>query len=123
MYNLEVKQKRLERNLDSVNCEFSSLSDSMKIQIAEIQSDMAVIDKNVRRNFERFSCIEERLKAHDKQFDGLENEVFTPLNNMKYKIIEVPITFVGRSKDEGKKLRLLDGFASLWTLIKYRLTE
>ncbi len=51
------------------------------------------------------------------------SELVAKIGKRKYKIIEVPITFVGRSKDEGKKLRLLDGFASLWTLIKYRLTE
>ena len=51
------------------------------------------------------------------------SELVAKIGKRKYKIIEVPITFIGRSKDEGKKLRLLDGFVSLWTLIKYRLTE
>lgn len=36
-------------------------------------------------------------------------------------IVEVPITYHPRSRDEGKKLYWADGFISLWVLVKYRL--
>lgn len=50
-------------------------------------------------------------------------ELVAKIAKRKYKIFEVPISFYGRSKDEGKKLRPLDGFTAIWTLIKYRFTE
>jgi hypothetical protein len=43
--------------------------------------------------------------------------------NKPGKIFEVPISFNGRSKNEGKKLRLRDGITAIWTLIKYRFVD
>jgi dolichol-phosphate mannosyltransferase len=50
-------------------------------------------------------------------------ELVAKFAKRKYKIIEVPITFNGRSKNEGKKLRPTDGIFAIWTLLKYRFTE
>lgn len=50
-------------------------------------------------------------------------ELVAKFAKRRYKIIEVPISFQGRSKNEGKKVRLRDGFAAIWTLLKYRFTE
>lgn len=38
------------------------------------------------------------------------------------RITEVPIQYNPRSIDEGKKIRAVDGFIALWTLVKFRLT-
>jgi len=35
-------------------------------------------------------------------------------------IYEVPISYVPRSWDEGKKIGWYDGLAAIWTLFKYR---
>lgn len=35
-------------------------------------------------------------------------------------IIEVPISYTPRSRKEGKKIKMRDGFIAIWTLIKYR---
>ncbi len=40
-----------------------------------------------------------------------------------YKIQEVPIKYVARSIEEGKKIKWQDGFVAIWTLIKYRFTN
>ncbi len=50
-------------------------------------------------------------------------ELVAKIAKRKYKIFEVPISFNGRSKDEGKKLRLRDGIIAIWTLIKYRFVD
>ncbi len=50
-------------------------------------------------------------------------ELVAKIAKKKYKILEVPISFIGRNKNEGKKLRLRDGFLSVWTLIKYRVSD
>jgi glycosyltransferase involved in cell wall biosynthesis len=39
-----------------------------------------------------------------------------------YRIREVPISYNARGIEDGKKIRARDGFAALWTLVKYRLT-
>ena len=40
-----------------------------------------------------------------------------------YKIKEIPIRYIPRGRAEGKKVRWADGFASLYTLIKYRFRK
>jgi glycosyltransferase involved in cell wall biosynthesis len=50
-------------------------------------------------------------------------ELVAKIAKRKYKIFEVPISFNGRSKNEGKKLRLRDGITAMWTLIKYRFAD
>ena len=50
-------------------------------------------------------------------------ELVAKIAKKKYKILEVPISFIGRNKNECKKLRLRDGFSSVWTLIKYRFSD
>jgi glycosyltransferase involved in cell wall biosynthesis len=50
-------------------------------------------------------------------------ELVSKIAKRKYKIFEVPISFNGRSKNEGKKLMLRDGIIAIWTLIKYRFAD
>lgn len=57
------------------------------------------------------------LKAN--RFD-FEPELTAKLLRRKIRIYEVPISYAGREFDEGKKITWKDGFAALWTLVKYR---
>jgi len=47
-------------------------------------------------------------------------EVTTKLSKLGYKIIEVPISYRGRDYNEGKKIKLIDAFKALKTLVRYR---
>jgi len=47
-------------------------------------------------------------------------EVTSKLCRMGEKIEEVPISYRPRSADEGKKIRLSDGWLAIWTLMHYR---
>jgi len=40
---------------------------------------------------------------------------------MNLKIIELPISYKGRSVQEGKKIGIYDGFRALYVLLKYNL--
>ena len=40
-----------------------------------------------------------------------------------YKIHEVPISYVGRTVADGKKIRLRDAWDAVWTLVKYRFVN
>ena len=50
-------------------------------------------------------------------------ELVAKIAKRKYRIVELPISFQGRSKNEGKKIRLIDGIVAIWTLLKYRFTD
>lgn len=50
-------------------------------------------------------------------------EVTAKIAKRGIKIHEVPITYQGRNKTDGKKISVKDGFEALWTLIKYRFKD
>ena len=54
---------------------------------------------------------------------NFEPEVTAKLLKRGLRIVEVPISYSGRSFSEGKKITWRDGFSAVWTLIKYRFTE
>ena len=56
----------------------------------------------------------------EKSF-SFEPEVTIKLAKKKYKFFEVPITYNGRSYEEGKKIGLKDAFIALKTIILYSL--
>lgn len=60
------------------------------------------------------------LKAN--RFD-FEPEITAKIIRNKYKILEVPINYYGRTHFEGKKITWKDGFNAIWSLIKYRFYD
>ena len=54
---------------------------------------------------------------------GIEPELTAKIFKRRYRVYEIPITYDGRSYDEGKKITWRDGLVALWVLIKYRFTE
>jgi len=54
---------------------------------------------------------------------NFEPEVTAKLLKRGLRIVEVPISYSGRSFSEGKKITWRDGLSAVWTLIKYRFTE
>lgn len=60
------------------------------------------------------------LKAN--RFD-FEPEITAKIIKNKYKIVEVPINYYGRTHFEGKKITWKDGFNAIWSLVKYRLYD
>jgi glycosyltransferase involved in cell wall biosynthesis len=49
-----------------------------------------------------------------------EPEITAKILKRGIRIYEVPITYVGREYEEGKKITWRDGIGALWTLLKYR---
>ncbi len=56
------------------------------------------------------------------RFD-IEPEITAKVLKRGVRIYEVPISYAGREFDEGKKITWHDGFAALWTLVKYRFRD
>ena len=52
---------------------------------------------------------------------GCEPEITAKLARKRLRIYEVPIRYDGRTYEEGKKIRLRDGFFALWVIFKYGL--
>jgi len=65
------------------------------------------------------------LKSLDLKCTGFDfcPEVTAKVLKRGYKIVEVPISYHGRSTEEGKKIRWQDGLKAFLTLIKYRLVD
>ena len=55
---------------------------------------------------------------HSKRF-GFEPEVTAAVGKRKLRVYEVGIAYYGRSKEEGKKIGLKDGFAAIGHIIHY----
>jgi dolichol-phosphate hexosyltransferase len=60
-----------------------------------------------------------RLELEARGFE-LEPEVTAKLLRLGQRIYEVPISYVARSREEGKKLTAMDGVRALGTLVRYR---
>jgi glycosyltransferase involved in cell wall biosynthesis len=63
------------------------------------------------------------LKSLDLRADdfAIEPEITAKICRRKLRIYEVPISYYGRSYDEGKKITWRDGFKALWMLARVRL--
>lgn len=60
------------------------------------------------------------INLQEKSF-GIEPEITIKLAKKKYKFYEVPISYAGRSYDEGKKIGLKDAFRAVFCIFKYSL--
>lgn len=54
---------------------------------------------------------------------NFEPEITAKMAKKKLRIYEVPISYSGRTYEEGKKIGVMDGFEALWTIIKYRFVD
>jgi glycosyltransferase involved in cell wall biosynthesis len=52
---------------------------------------------------------------------GLEVEITALISKTKARIYEVPISYYGRTYEEGKKIKYTDGIAALWYIFYYNI--
>ena len=64
----------------------------------------------------------ERIQLQEDRF-GFEVEITAKLAQLRCRIYEVPISYYGRTYEEGKKITWKDGVVALWVLLKYRFSE
>ncbi len=62
------------------------------------------------------------MPLHARRFD-FEPEFTAKILKRKVRVYEVPISFNPRDYSEGKKIKMKDAFAAVWTLIKYRFVD
>lgn len=62
------------------------------------------------------------LKIRSNRFD-FEPEITAKVLKRGYRIYEVPIYYAGRDYAEGKKITWRDGFAAIWALLRFRISD
>lgn len=77
-------------------------------------SDMETCYKVVRTDILR----ELRLESNDFR---IEPEIAAKVLRRGYRIYEVPVSYLGRTYEEGKKMKPIQGFYAIFALLKYRL--
>ena len=79
-------------------------------------SDMGTCYKAFRRT------VLEGTPLRSERF-GIEAELTAKFCKKRLRIYEVPISYSGRTYEEGKKITWKDGFAYLGALLRYRVTD
>lgn len=59
------------------------------------------------------------IDIKEKRF-GFEPEITAKVAHAKLKLMEVPISYYPRTKEEGKKIKLSDGIRALYCIMKYK---
>jgi len=62
------------------------------------------------------------IELKSKRF-GFEPEITMKLAKKRYRFYEVPISYHGRTYEEGKKITWKDGFAALYYMIRFRFAD
>ena len=63
-----------------------------------------------------------KLDIRENRF-GLEPEITAKLARMNARVYEVPISYQGRTYEEGKKITWKDGFRAIFCILKYNLLK
>ena len=82
------------------------------LNMSDMETGYKVFKKNVINSVE----------IKEKSF-GVEPEITVKLAKKKFVFYEVPISYRGRSYEEGKKITLKDAFIALYCIIKYRFLD
>jgi len=77
-------------------------------------SDMEVCYKAFRRE------VLQNIRIQCDRF-GVEPELTAKVAKMRLRIYEVPVSYYGRTYDEGKKIGWRDGLAALWWIVRFGL--
>ena len=88
----------------------SDISTNLKI------SDMETCYKVFRRE------VLAGIRIKSNRF-GFEPEITVKVAKGKWRVYEVPITYAGRTYEEGKKITWRDGIQALWCIIRFRISD
>src|SRR5580698_3407759 len=62
------------------------------------------------------------MKLKTRGFET-DHEITARFIRAGYRIVEVPIDYIPRSKEEGKKIKATDGLIAVWTLLRFRFSR
>ena len=64
------------------------------------------------------SAVAARLDLRSQRF-GVEPEITIKVARLRARVFEVPVSYYGRTYEEGKKIGLKDAFQAVWTLLRF----
>ncbi len=64
----------------------------------------------------------QKIRIRSDRFN-FEPEITAKVAKTRCRVYEVPISYSGRTYEEGKKIGLRDGFAALWAILKFRFVD
>ena len=73
--------------------------------------------------YKAFTAVALRVIPLESNRFGIEPEIAAKVARNRLRMYEVPISYNGRSYEEGKKITWRDGLAALWFIIKYRFSS
>lgn len=89
--------------------------------LSNILTNLNLTDMEVGYKLFRMSVLE-GITIRSDRFN-FEPEITAKVAKKKVRIYEVPISYSGRTYEEGKKIGVRDGFEALWTIFKYRFVD
>jgi glycosyltransferase involved in cell wall biosynthesis len=96
-----------------------SLGTRMLTLISNMLTNLNLSDMEVGYKMFRAEILKS-IKLESKRF-GFEPEVTLKLAKKGYRFYEVPISYHGRTYQEGKKITWKDGFSALYYMLRFRL--
>lgn len=98
-----------------------SIGNQVLTMFCNMMADLNLTDMETCYKAVRTSLLQS-MPLRSQRF-GFEPEITIKLAQRLARIYEVPISYHGRTYDEGKKIGLADGFRALWTILRFGLTR
>lgn len=96
-----------------------SIGNSLITLISNMFTDLNLTD--METGYKAFrKKVFETITIESNRF-GFEPEITAKVAKKGFRIYEVPISYSGRSYQEGKKITWKDGFKAIFTVLKYNL--
>ena len=98
-----------------------SLGNKFLTQFSNMFTNLNLTDMETCYKLIRTSIIQ-NIKLCENRF-GFEPEITAKVARGNWRVYEVPISYAGRSYEEGKKITWKDGVQALWCIIRYRFKD
>ncbi|HVY68644.1 MAG TPA: glycosyltransferase [Verrucomicrobiae bacterium] len=89
--------------------------------LANMLNDLNLTDMETCYKMFVSECLRS-IPLESKRF-GIEPEVTAKIARNRFRVYEVPVSYNGRTYEEGKKINWKDGVAALWYIFKYRFSS
>jgi glycosyltransferase involved in cell wall biosynthesis/phospholipid N-methyltransferase len=98
-----------------------SIANGLLTRLCNIVSDLNLTDMETCYKAFRTSLLKS-IPLHSERF-GIEPELTIKLAKRRVRVYETPISYHGRTYEEGKKIGLKDAFEAVWVILRYAFTS
>ena len=97
------------------------VANTMLTMLSDVTTNLKLTDMETCYKMFRKEVLQ-GVKIRSNRF-GFEPEITAKIAKGKWRVYEVPITYAGRTYEEGKKITWKDGVHALWCIIRYRISD